>query len=53
LYQREMIAQNLRSDTAARFQRTERIVEYWREPSQALARAAFQATLEDLLWNHG
>lgn len=52
-YQNAMIAQNLSSDISARFQRKESLVEYWREPSRAAARAAFQSTLESLLWNAG
>ena len=49
-YQTATIAQNLRNDIAARFQRNESLLEYWSQPDEESANAAFQSALNGLLW---
>jgi len=52
-YQSAMIERNLRADIAARFQRRETLLEYWREPDAEAAKAALHSTLHSLLWDRG
>jgi methionyl-tRNA formyltransferase len=51
-YHRAKIARHMALDTARTFQRAERVIEYWREPTASAAKAAFIATLNTLLWDH-
>ena len=49
-YQTAMIDYHLRRDLAARHQRPERIVEYWKAADEACASALMTATLDGLVW---
>jgi methionyl-tRNA formyltransferase len=46
----KMIARHLRNNLAARYERDETIVEYWREPTEEAARNLYRTTLDRLLW---
>jgi folate-dependent phosphoribosylglycinamide formyltransferase PurN len=50
LYHRATTARHLSIDTPHKLQRTEQVVEYWREPTVTAAQAAFTATINALLW---
>ena len=45
-----MIMCQQRRDTAARFERVEKMVEYWREPDSDRARKLYRQTIDTLLW---
>lgn len=50
LFHQAMIAMNLRADVAARYERCENVVEYWREPTADAALELYRKTLDQLLW---
>jgi methionyl-tRNA formyltransferase len=52
-YHQAATVRNLRADLAARHQRPETVLEYWREPSGTDAAKALRCMLEQLLWKDG
>jgi hypothetical protein len=49
-HHRVMIARHCRANLAARFQRPEKIVEYWRASDSTAAASSCRQTIESLLW---